>query len=118
MITSAAACFVVGCASTTSQSKENLLVTAGFRTLPADTAAKQTLLKSLPEGQLSAVQRNGRTYYVYPQLASNTALVGTEKELTAFRQLKDLKQISDRNLEQSIKSSSVSGWGAWGGWGW
>ena len=99
------------------QSKENLLVTAGFKTFPADTPAKQTLLKSLTADRISTIQRNGKTYYVYPQLATNSALVGTQKEFTNYQQLKNLQQISNRNMEQSIDASSNAGWGAWGGWG-
>ncbi len=92
-------------------------MTAGFKLFPADTPAKQKLLKTLPEGHLSTIQRNGKTYYLYPELASNGALVGTEKELTTYRQLRNLKQISDRNLEQSMNAMPAAGWGAWGGWG-
>jgi len=115
--TFAVALFAVGCASSGPQSKENLLITAGFKAFPADTPAKQSLLKTLPAGRISTMQRDGHTYYVYPQLASNAALVGTQKEYTAYQQLKDLQQISNRNLQESIDSTSAAGWGAWGGWG-
>jgi hypothetical protein len=115
--TIATACFVMGCASSTPQSKENLLAAAGFKSFPADTPAKQTLLKSLPVGRISTMQRNGHKYYVYPELATNAALVGTQKEYTAYQQLKDLKQISNRNLEESENAMPAAGWGAWGGWG-
>jgi hypothetical protein len=118
LITSAAAYFVLGCASTTPQSKENLLITAGFKTYPADTPAKQNLLKSMPAGRISTIQRQGHTYYVYPHLAANSALVGTQKEYTTYQQLRDLKQISNRNLEESESAPlPAAGWGAWGGWG-
>jgi hypothetical protein len=114
----AVALFALGCASSNTQSKENLLVTAGFKTFPADTPAKQKLLNSLPAGQISAMQRKGRTYFIYPELASNVALVGTQKEYTAYGQLKSLKNISERNLEISeMNSLPAAGWGAWGGWG-
>jgi hypothetical protein len=112
----AAALLLSGCASSAGQSKENLLITAGFKTFPADTPAKQKLLNSLTVDRISTVQRNGKTYYVYPQLAYNTALVGTQKEYTNYQQLKNLQQISNRNMEQSIDASNSS-WGAWGGWG-
>jgi hypothetical protein len=116
--TLAVALFALGCASSNTQSKENLLVTAGFKTFPADTPAKQKLLKSLPAGQISTIQRDGHTYFVYPELASNSALVGTQKEYAAYGQLKSLKNISERNLEMSeMNSMPAAGWGAWGGWG-
>jgi hypothetical protein len=114
----AGALLVSGCASSSpAQSKENLLATAGFKTFPADTPAKQKLLQSLPAGRISTIQRNGKTYYVYPEMASNSALVGTQKEYTNYQQLKNLQQISNRNLQESVDAVSNNGWGAWGGWG-
>lgn len=118
LITLVAVSFFVGCASTTPQSKENLLISAGFKSFPADTPAKQKLLTSMPAGRISTIKREGHTYYVYPHLAANSALVGTQKEFTTYQQLKDLKQISNRNLEESESAPLPAGaWGAWGGWG-
>ena len=119
MIALAIGFLAVGCTSTTpSQSKEDLLSAAGFKTFPADTAAKQKLLNSMPAGRISTIQREGHTYYVYPNMATNSALVGTQKEYTTYQQLKNLKQISNRNLELSETAPlPAAGWGAWGGWG-
>ena len=117
LIALATCCFAIGCASTTPQSKENLLIAAGFKTFPADTPAKQKLLNSMPAGRISTIQREGHTYYVHPHMEANSALVGTQKEYTAYQQLRDLKQISQRNLEESESAPLPAGpWGAWGGW--
>src|SRR6516225_9989757 len=98
LIALATCCFAIGCASTTPQSKENLL-------------------NSMPAGRISTIQREGHTYYVYPHMEANSALVGTQKEYTAYQQLRDLKQISQRNLEESESAPLPAGpWGAWGGW--
>jgi hypothetical protein len=110
-----------GCATGETKSTENLLVTAGFQTHPANTAAKQQLLTSLPAGKVSTLQKNGHIYYVYPDLKNNVALVGTQQEYTAYRQLKFAKNISDQNLQAAeLNSMPAPGWGAWGGWagGW
>lgn len=110
-----------GCATEETKSTENLLVTAGFKTHPANTAAKQKLLTSLPPGKVSTIQKNGHTFFVYPDLKNNVALVGTQQEYTAYRQLKFAKNISDQNLQAAeLNSMPPVGWGAWGGWagGW
>ena len=117
----ALAFFVAGCATEQTKSTENLLVTAGFQTHPANTAAKQKLLASLPPGKISTMQKNGHVFYVYPDLKNNVALVGTQQEYTAYRQLKFAKNISDQNLQAAeLNSMPPVGWGAWGGWagGW
>ncbi len=110
-----------GCATESAKSTENLLVTAGFKTHPANTASKQQLLNSLPAGKISTIQKNGHIFYVFPDLKNNAALVGTQQEYTAYQQLKFAKKISDQNLQAAeLNSMPPMGWGAWGGWagGW
>ncbi len=119
--TLALALLVSGCATGETKSTENLLVTAGFQSHPANTASKQQLLNSLPAGKISTIQKNGHIYYVYPDLKNNLALVGTQQEYTAYRQLKFAKNISDQNLQAAeLNSMPPAGWGMWGGWagGW
>src|SRR5262249_8974518 len=85
---------VAGCETTgEKKSTENLLVTAGFKSHPANTAQKQKLLASLPAGKVSTIQKNGHVYYVYPDMTNNVALVGTQQEYTTYRQLKYAKNI-------------------------
>ena len=43
--------FAVGCASTQTQNKENLLIAAGFKVIVPSTAAQQQKLQALPPGQ-------------------------------------------------------------------
>src|SRR4051812_22939947 len=68
-----------GCA-TTQTTNTDLFATAGFKLVNADTPEKQTLLKSLPAGQISVIKWKGKTFYVEPAAAPNQAYVGTEKE--------------------------------------
>ncbi len=109
--------FAAGCSTT--QNTENLLVTAGFRNVLAQTAQQKQLLASLPAGKMSTVLKDGKTYYVFPNQATNSALVGTQDQYTAFRQLLFVQNISDQNL-MAAQMNSAPGWGgAWGGgWGW
>ena len=44
------------------------------------TAAQQQKLKSLPPDKVSAIQKDGKTYYVFPDVAHNLAYVGGPKE--------------------------------------
>ena len=59
-----------GCAST--QSTENMLVAAGFKVITPKTAAQQQRLKALPPDKVTAVQRSGKTYYVFPDAPSES----------------------------------------------
>src|SRR5262245_27658664 len=67
----------VGCATTAStQNKESMLAASGFKPITPKTAAQQQKLQNLPPGKMAVVNRNGRTYYVFPDAAHNQAYVG------------------------------------------
>ena len=109
-----------GCAST--QSKENLLVAAGFKVIVPKTAAQQQKLKALPPDQVTMVQKSGKTYYVFPDAANNQAYVGGPKQYQAYRQLRLEKKLADEKVEaaeMNLEASEMDwgGWGGWGGWG-
>jgi hypothetical protein len=109
----------VGCAST--QSTENMLVAAGFKVITPKTAAQQQRLKALPPDKVTAVQRSGKTYYVFPDAANNQAYVGGPKQYQAYRQLRLQKQMADEKLEAAemnlVETLDWDSWGGWGGWG-
>src|ERR1700726_5259888 len=65
----------LGCASTQTKNKENLLIAAGFKVIVPSTAAQQQL-QALPAGKVTLVQKDGKTYYVFPDAANNQAYVG------------------------------------------
>ena len=81
----------VGCAGTQTQSKENLLIAAGFKTVVPKTAAQQQKLQALPPDKVAMVQKGGKTYYVFPDAANNRALVGGPKQYQAYQQLEEPK---------------------------
>ena len=110
----------VGCAST--QSKENLLVAAGFNVVAPKTAAQQQKLKALPPDKVSMVQKSGKTYYVFPDAAHNQAYVGGPSQYEAYRQLRMKQKLANEKLEaaeMNLEASQMDwyGWGGWGGWG-
>ena len=109
-----------GCAST--QSKENMLVAAGFKVITPKSAAQEQKLKSLPADKVTSLQKSGKTYYVLADPANNQAYVGGPKQYEAYRQLRLQKQMADEKVEaaeMNLEASEMDwdGWGGWGGWG-
>src|SRR4030095_2416341 len=89
----------VGCATTSStQNKESMLVASGFKVLTPKTAAQQQKLQQLPPGHVAVVNRNGRTYYIFPDAAHNQAYVGGPKEYQAYQQLRVANNIAQENV--------------------
>ena len=66
---------------------ESQLVTAGFKVVLATTKEQQEHLQTLPPGKLTAWQRNGKHFWVYPDVAKNQLYVGTQKEYEEYRRL-------------------------------
>ncbi len=104
---------------TQTQSKENLLIAAGFQVIVPKTAAQQQKLQTLPADKVTLVQHGGRTYYVFPDAPHNQAYVGGLTQYQAYRQLRLAKQLSNENLEaaEMNQEASMMDWGGWGGWG-
>ena len=89
----ATACIVVaaGCANapqTQAAPSGSLLSSAGFKTMDARTTLQQQHLRTLAQGSITEVQRTGKHYYVYPDVASNRLYVGTPKEYQAYLALR------------------------------
>jgi hypothetical protein len=109
----------VGCATTAStQNKESMLVASGFKTITPKTAAQQQKLQQLPPGHMAMINRNGRTYYIFPDAAHNQAYIGGPKEYQAYQQLRAANNLANENLETAeMYQDAAMQWGAWGGWG-
>src|SRR6266540_4744269 len=90
IVATALLALTVGCATTqtSTQSKESMLVAAGFKTITPKTAAQQQKLQKLPPGKVAMINRKGRTYYIFPDAAHNQAYVGGPKEYQEYRQLR------------------------------
>ena len=108
----------VGCAGTQTQSKENLLIAAGFKVIVPRTAAQQQKLQALPADKVTLVQKDGKTYYVFPDAANNQAYVGDPAQYQAYKQLRLANKLANENLEAAEMNQEASmDLGAWGGWG-
>jgi len=86
----AVSALVAACASTPPAPpvpNESLLSAAGFKVVLAKTTQQQEHLRSLTPGQITAMERNGTPFFIYPDAAKNRIYVGTQKEYQAYRRL-------------------------------
>ena len=108
---------VAGCANSL-QSKENLAVAAGFKTITPSKPSQVARLKSLPPDKVTRITHKGKTYYVLPDVANNVAYVGGPQQYQSYQQLRFAKKLSDQKLEAAeMNEDATMNWGAWGGWG-
>ncbi len=117
--------FAAGC-MTNAQFKEANLTQAGFKSIPANTPERQAHLKTLSTTKVTPVQRNGQTYYVFPDPAKNVLYVGRQAEYNAYKQIK-LGQQQRADYDMAVQNNFVSTdatltsfntWGTWDGLPW
>src|SRR5260221_11906250 len=76
-----------GAAAATPHIDESELLAIGFKVLVATTTAQQEWVQRLAPGQIRAMQRTGKKYFIYPDAPKNQIYVGGPKEYEAYRQL-------------------------------
>ena len=109
---------LAGCATTQSstQNRESMLVATGFKVITPKTAAQQQKLQALPPGKVTMIQKNGKTYYVFPDPANNRAYIGRPKEYQAYQQLRATNKLAQENLETAeMYQDAEMQWSLWGG---
>jgi hypothetical protein len=74
-------------AADASPQPESLLLRAGFKAKVATTAKQRQELKTLPEGKVSPVTQNEKTFYIYPDATRNQIYVGNEGQYQAYQNL-------------------------------
>jgi len=105
-----------GCATT--QHTETYLTAAGFKTVVASTPAQEQRLKSLPPGKISTVQRNGKAYNVFPDVAHNRIYLGTPNEYQNYQQILADSKIAEQD-RVGVEMAGADGgtdfddWGSW-----
>jgi len=105
---------VVGCAANT-QSTENLLSAAGFRTVVANTPQRQQHLKTLPANKVVLVQRNGKNYYVYADPAHYQIYVGNPSQYQQYQQLRLARNLAQDQLATAeLNQQAAMNWEMWG----
>jgi hypothetical protein len=114
-----------GCATpkekqATQQQTESMLLASGFKVVPATTPDQQQQIKTLPAGRISAVNRSGKAYFVYPVHAKNILYVGNNNQYLAYQQLAQQSQVQvlvKQEDEAMSRSLASPGWEApWGDW--
>ena len=106
----------VGCVGTQTQTKENLLIAAGFKVITPRTAAQQQKLQSLPADKVTLVRKDGKNYYVFSDAANNQAYVGGLTRYQAYQQLRLANKLANENLEAAQMNQDASmNWAGWGG---
>jgi hypothetical protein len=104
----------VGCAGTQTQTKENLLIAAGFKEITPHNAAQLHKLQALPADKVALVQRHGKIYYVFPDAPNNRAYVGGQKEYQAYEQLRLENKLANENVAAAEWNRDAA-WAAFGG---
>ncbi len=104
----------LGCAANT-QSTENLLSAAGFRTIFANTPQRQQHLKALPPNRVTLVQRNGKNYYVYADPAHYQIYVGNPSQYQQYQQLRLARNLAQDQLATAeLNQQAATNWEMWG----
>jgi hypothetical protein len=119
-VATACTALLLGCATTqtNTQNKESMLVASGFKVITPKTAAQQQKLQKLPPDKVTMIQKNGKTYYIFPDPANNRAYVGRPREYQAYQQLRATNRLAQENLESAeMYQDAQMQWGLWGGWG-
>jgi hypothetical protein len=106
---------VSGCATT--KDTETFLTTAGFKLVMATTPKQEQRVKSLPPGKISTVQRNGMTYYNFPDAAHNRIYLGTPNEYQNYQQIVAYSKIAEQDrMGAEMLSADGDDWNDWGSW--
>src|SRR6266508_3885253 len=72
--------------------KQNLLTQAGFKFITVTTPKQQQAVSQLAEGRVSAVNYNGKLYYVFPTTKKDQIYVGKQKQYNAYKQALQAQQ--------------------------
>jgi hypothetical protein len=83
----AALALLTACQTTTSTTAQNeaLLTQSGFKPITVTTPKQQAAVSKLPQGTVSAVKYQGKTYYVYPTAAKDKIYVGKQAHVNTAR---------------------------------
>src|SRR5215469_14210957 len=94
---------LVSCSSTqtTSQNRKSMLVASGFKVITPKTAAQKQKLQNVPPGNVTMIQKNGKTYYIFPDPAHNQAYVGRPKQYEQYQQLRAENKLAKENVEMA-----------------
>jgi hypothetical protein len=109
---------LAGCAgmqTVETKSTEQLLSAAGFRMRLPDSPQKTAHLQQLPQRQLVAYTRNGKTFFVYADAANNHLYWGSQAAYKRYQQmLVEQKIASQRAMAAELNEAAAMDWEIWG----
>ena len=79
------ACETTGTGQSATAKNEALLAQSGFKTVAVTTPKQQQAISKLPQGTVSTVKYQGKTYYVYPSAAKDKIYVGKQTHANAAK---------------------------------
>jgi hypothetical protein len=103
---------VSGCATT--KQTEDLLSAAGFKAQPATTPEQQAHLKALPAHKVTSVQKDGKQFFVYPDVAHNVLYTGQSAQYQEYQKLLRQNQMAEEQVNPSEQMQM--NWSVWGQW--
>jgi hypothetical protein len=98
------------------QSKEDRLAAAGFVVRPANTPARQSMLKRLPANRFLTRTHGNTVSYIYADpVGCDCLYVGTQKAYNRYRSTQLQEKIANRELlaAQTYQDATWD-WGVWG----
>ena len=107
---------LTGCQTTTSATAQNeaILTQSGFKTIAVTTPKQQQAVSKLPQGTVSAVKHQGKTYYVYPSATNDKIYVGKQTHVNAAKQAYAAQQAQAQNSMNPPPTMTFQGHGQHG----
>ena len=89
-----AACQTTGTSQSVVAQKEALLAQSGFKVITVTNPKQQQAINGLAQYRVSAVQYNGKLYYVFPTATKDKIYVGKQKQFNAYKKALAAQQAS------------------------
>jgi hypothetical protein len=116
------AALLSGCATPQQRvaEREDLLTAAGFVPRPANTPARQAMLRTLPPNRFSQRTQGNSFAYIYPDpLVCGCVYFGDQAAYGRYRQeVLQRRLANDQLLAAQMNQDAAWDWGPWGGFGW
>src|SRR5438445_3696247 len=97
-----AACQTTGTGQAAASQKESLLSQSGFKVITVTTPKQQQAINGLAQYRVSAVQYNGKLYYVFPTATKDKIYVGQQKQFNAYKPSLEAQQAQQQIAGQSL----------------
>jgi hypothetical protein len=91
--------------------KQMALTQAGFKTKTITTAKQKQQVQALPGGKVSLAKHNGKTFYVYPDVAHNQVYTGNRAQYKAYKASARTAGINIDPDPHGIAINEFDGWG-------